>query len=77
MRAFPEEGREIRKLPRAWINNVIYTLDCQFANWVQLKQKERTDKLLKEENLGLNLDPEIAAIFQNSNAISCKYLNFT
>ena len=34
LRAFPEEEREIRKLPRAWINNVIYTLDAEYEDWI-------------------------------------------
>ena len=34
MRALPEDGKDIRKMPRSWINNVIYTLDDSFAEWV-------------------------------------------
>ena len=48
LRAFPEEEREIKKLPRAWINNVIFTLDAEFEDWVAAVQKERTDNLLAE-----------------------------
>ena len=48
MRAFPEEAREIRKLPRQWINNVIYTLDEEFKAWVDSVQDERVKKLMAE-----------------------------
>jgi len=63
LRAFPEEEREIRKLPRAWVNNVLYTLDEEYADWVKAVQKARTDKLLAEQKLGIMLDPEILEVF--------------
>ena len=72
LRALPEEEKEIRKMPRAWISNVIYTLDDSFAEWVQQVQSERAAKILAEQQLGINLDPEIAEIFEKSKAISSK-----
>ena len=34
LRALPEELREVRKLPRAWLFNVLNTLDAEFSDWV-------------------------------------------
>ena len=72
LHALPEENKEIRKMPRAWINNVIYTLEDSFAAWVQEMQAERAAKILAEQKLGISLDPEIADIFARSKAISSK-----
>ena len=47
MRALPDEEREIKKLPRAWINNVINTLDDGFAKWVRDMMKDRTETLFE------------------------------
>lgn len=60
-------------MPRSWLNNVIFTLDPEFSDWVAEVQKERAAKILAEQKLGINLDPEIAEIFQQSHAISSKY----
>ena len=56
---------------------MIFTLDAEFEDWVAQVQKERTDKILAEQKLGINLDPEIASIFANSKAISskCHYIS--
>ena len=43
MCAFPEELREIKKLPRAWILNIINTLDDDFGKWVEVQKKNRID----------------------------------
>ena len=49
MKALPTEPREIDKLPRSYISNVIYTIvGDKFKNWVDEKVKERTEKLVKE-----------------------------
>ena len=48
MRALAEDDKDIRKMPRAWINNVIYTLDKNFSEWVQGIQSERAAKIMAE-----------------------------
>ena len=48
MRALPEDDKDIRKMPRAWINNVVYTLDERVSEWVQDVQSERAAKIIAE-----------------------------
>ena len=43
--------------------------------WVDGKIELRNAKVVKEHNMMIELDPEIAAIFNNSTAVSGKYLN--
>ena len=72
LRALPAEEREIKKLPRAWIFSIINTLDGEFGKWIEIKKKERVALLVKERELGINMDPEIARIFRSCSAISSK-----
>ena len=69
---FPPE-KEIPKLPRQWIINVIYTLMGQnFSDWVSLRCVERNDKIKDKKQLNIKLDPEIAQAFRNSQTVSGK-----
>ena len=53
--------------------NVLYTIVGQpFADWVQHHIDERNEKLAREQNLNIELDPEIAAAFRASSQISSK-----
>ena len=75
MKAFPTEAREIDKLPRQYITNVIYTLVGKpFALWVDQRVEDRHRKIAEDRDLNIELDPEIASIFQASNAVSGKCL---
>ena len=63
--ALPTEPKEIRKLPRAYLANLIYTLvGKSFADWVSLQIKARNEKVAAQQNLMVAMDPEIAKIFQ-------------
>ena len=74
MKAFPTEAREIEKLPRQYIINVIYTLVGKpFELWVNQRIENRHAKIAEDRDLNIEMDPEIAAIFQASNAVSGKY----
>ena len=60
MRALPIEPREIDKLPRSYISNVIYTIVGEkFKIWVDQKVLERTEKLVKDQDLAIEMDPEV------------------
>ncbi len=73
MKAFPSEVKEIDKLPRQYIINVIYTLVGKpFELWVNQRIENRHAKIAEDRDLNIELDPEIAAIFQASNAVSGK-----
>ena len=75
MKAFPTEAREIDKLPRQYIANVIFTLvGSPFEAWVNKRVEDRHRKIAEDRDLNIELDPEIAAIFEASNAVSGKYL---
>ena len=74
MKAFPSETKEIDKLPRQYIANVIYTLvGSPFEAWVNLRIEARHERIADDRDLNIELDPEIAVLFQASNAISGKF----
>lgn len=72
---FPVQ-KEIQKLPRQWVINVIYTIvGKSFADWVQQQIDSRNEKMASDHNLMIELDPDIAAAFRASTQISSKYAN--
>ena len=75
LKLFLPDERDISKLPRQWIINVIYSL-CgdSFREWVSQQVKDRNDSLAEKRDLMIAMDPEIAAAFGNSANISSKYI---
>ena len=70
MVALPIISREIDKLPRYYIANVIYTIVGEaFANWVNTRVNTRNRKVTHEENM-IELDPEIFQLYQQSTSVS-------
>ena len=70
---FPEPV-EMKKLPKQWIANVGYSiLGDTFAGWVKQQIEQRNDKLQVKGSLHIAIDPEVAAAFEASTAVSCKY----
>ena len=68
----PELRREVEKLPRQYVANVIYTIVGEpFKRWVEEKVDARHDLRRTQEDT-IMMDPEIAEIFNNSNATSGK-----
>ena len=73
MRALPVIDKEIRKLPRSYIANVIYTIvGDKFNDWVQEKVRARNEKVADDHDMNIDLDPEIAEIFKKSTSVSGK-----
>ena len=73
MDALPMVKREVDKLPRAYIANVIYTLTgAAFVQWIEKQVNERNAKIQREADM-IEMDSQIAAIYQASTAISGKY----
>ena len=69
----PEE-RDIHRLPRAFIVNIINTIVKEpFRDWVSDRIKDRNDEIAVKRNLNIELDPEIALAFRNSVNISSKH----
>ena len=63
--------REIKKMPRGYICNVIYTLvGDDFGAWVKGRCKERNDRLARDHNSAIQLDSRIAAAFEASGFVS-------
>ena len=46
----------------------------EFEIWMRKKIDERNEKLAKDKDLMISVDPEIARVFNNSNFVSCKYI---
>ena len=72
-RYFPIE-KEMEKLPRQYIANLIYTVVGKpFAKWVEAQMRKRNEKLKADQDMMIDMDPEIAAIFAKSTSVSGKY----
>ena len=66
--------KEIRKLSRQYIGNVIYTLtDGAFTAWVRDRMDERNRKITESGNQLISMDPQIANIFAQSTSVSGNY----
>lgn len=71
IQALPEVEQEIFKLPRQYLINVIFSIVGQpFRNWVIQKQNARHQKVADEKDMYIQMDPEIAAIYKQSQAVS-------
>ena len=67
------DDRDLAKLPRQWIINVIYSLvGDDFRLWVSNLIQNRNDHLAESNDLMIELDPEIATAFRGSFNISSK-----
>ena len=58
------DAKDIRKTPRSWVFSIASTVIGQpFRDWVAYCIKERNEAIVREKNLGVNLDPSIYAAF--------------
>lgn len=63
--------KEIKKLSRSYLGNVIYTvIGDPFNEWVNIKVKERHQKFKEKKEMMIHMDPEIAQIFLQSSSVS-------
>ena len=59
----PEDKGEIKKLPREFLGNVIYKIVGEpFQQWVNKQIDLRNQKMKKDKELEVELDPEILRI---------------
>ena len=72
--ALPSEQREIEKLPRQYIANVIYTVvGPVFKQWVDGEINKRNAKIIEDQDLAIDMDPEIHAAFMASQHVSTQH----
>ena len=70
LEALPLEKRELEKLPRWYIANIIRTqVGLAFKNWVDQRVTERNQKVTQEKDM-IEMDAEIADIYNKSTSIS-------
>jgi hypothetical protein len=63
--------REIYKMPRSYVCNVIYTrLGDEFQGWVNERCQKRNAEIAVEKDLNIQLDGNIAKAFHASTAMS-------
>ena len=69
--------REIRKMPRQYICNVIYTkVGDPFSKWVARNCEERNEKFTQKHSLEIKLQSRIAEAALASTAVNRKSLAF-
>ena len=69
---FPIE-QERRKLPKWWIANMLRSIHGEdFEQWVDNRVDKRNDKLKKEGNREIKMDPAIHKAYQKSTHVSSK-----
>ena len=62
---------EIPRLPKEYIANVAFTVVGQpFGDWVKGQIELRNHKVTIEKQLNIDIDPELAAAFNASTAVS-------
>ena len=61
-------------IPRQFIIDITYTvMGDAFKKWAKLRIKARNEKIKENQDLELELDPEVAKAFQASHNISSKF----
>ena len=71
----PTEKQDLARVTRGWLCNMIFTLvGDKFSDFVDETVAKRNEKVSQKQNLMLELDPDIAQVFKQSNQISSKYL---
>ena len=75
-RALPYYVGEIDKLHRQYVINVIYTLvGDPFSDWVNEVMTARNERIARERNLNIEMDPEVHKAFMASTSVSGKFQN--
>ena len=67
------DEEDFRLLPRHWIITLAYTLfDKHFADLAHERIQARNQRLIDEQDLAIDIDPDILRCFQASTNISSK-----
>ena len=71
MEYLPKAEKEILKLPRSYIANIIHTVVGKpFLVWTQERIKSRNEKVVQDKDLSITMDKKIYEVFKASNAVS-------
>ena len=71
MMHLPDREKEIKKFPRQYLINIIHTkLEDKFRNWVEERVNQRHNEIKEKQQMFIEVDPEIAQILKQSNAVS-------
>ena len=63
LKALPTENKEMDKLLKQYMANIIYTIIGEnFKDWVQKRINDRNDKVKNEKDMLVELDPDILTI---------------
>ena len=69
--ALPDKDSEIRKFPKPYLCDLIYTIvGDNFKQWVRANIENRNQKIAVAGNLNIAMDPAVAAAFLASSAVS-------
>ncbi len=61
------EAKELDKLPRQWLANLIFTIAGEpFATWVDDQIKRRNSKIVLNDNKEIAMDADVYAAFMSS-----------
>ena len=67
------DAKDVPRLPRQWILNVVFTVVGRpFADWVNRQVEDRNATRASEQNLMIDLDPEVAEAFAQSTHVSTR-----
>ena len=73
----PEPKIELPKTPKGWVCNIIASvLGETFNKWVRKQVEARHQRVSVQKDLMIKMDPEIAKVFRQSNAVSSKSTPF-
>ena len=71
MMHLPDKMKEIKKFPRQYLINIIHTkLGEKFRHWVDDRVNQRHNEIKEKQKMFIELDPEVAKILKESNAVS-------
>ena len=73
LKYLPKDHLDVDRLPRQYVINVIYTV-CgeEFDRWINETIETRNNDILKQRDLAIEMDPEIAKIFHQSSSVSSR-----
>ena len=67
------DDKDMDRIPRAWVANVIYTIVGQpFRDFVNEQIERRNQTLISKRDLNITMDQAIFNAFQQSTSVSSK-----
>ena len=72
----PEPSLELPRVPKQYIADVCVTLlEDKFTNWVKNQINARHQNVVEKGDLMIQMDPQMAEVFRQSQAVSSKCLS--